>query len=228
MTGELSRRVLWWHWVAANCAAEFLGLGTIAAVGYVVASRMGEPHGVSQSLGFAILFVALGAFEGLVVGLAQAWVLQRPLPALRGWVRASVLGAAVAWAVGMTPSTIMSLRESGASGPPPEVSEPARLLLAAGLGLVAGPLLAFFQWRRLRLCLTQRAAWWLPANAAAWALGMPAVFVGAHMSAYTSDPVLISLGVGASLLAAGAIVGAVHGGALVWLLSTGDPRGAAA
>lgn len=48
------------------------------------------------------------------------------------------------------------------------------------------------------------------------------------MSAYTSDPVLISLGVGASLLAAGAIVGAVHGGALVWLLSTGDPRGAAA
>jgi len=225
--GGLSHRALWWRWVAANSAAELFGLGTVAVVGYLVASRMGEPHGLSQSLGVAILLVSLGAFEGLVVGLAQAWVLERPLPALRGWVRASVVGAAVAWAVGMAPSTIMSLGESRTSGPPLEISEPFRLLLAAGLGLVAGPLLAFFQWRCLRLCLAQRAVWWLPANAAAWAVGMPTIFVGAHMSAYTSDPILISLGVGVSLLAAGAVVGAVHGGVLVWLLPAGAPSGEA-
>ena len=221
MTSDFSPRRLWWHWVAANSAAELLGLGSVAAVGYLVASRVGEPQGLPQALALAGPFVLLGAFEGWVVGLAQAWVLRRPLPALRGWVGATVVGAAVAWGVGMTPGTIMGLGESGASGRPIEVSEPARLMLAAGLGLVVGPVLAFFQWRRLRICLVRRAAWWLPANAAAWALGMPIIFVGAHLSAHTSDWVLISAAVGVSLLGAGAIVGAVHGTALVWLLTSG-------
>jgi hypothetical protein len=227
MTSDSRFSKFWWQWVAANSIAELIGLGTVAAIGYLIASRAGEPHGLLQYLAIAASFVLLGAFEGLVVGLAQARVLLRQLPALQGWVRASVVGAIVAWALGMLPSTIIGLM-SGTSGPPPEISEPLRLLLAAGLGMVAGPLLAFFQWRRLRLCLTQGAAWWLPANAVAWALGMPIIFVGAHMSAYTSNPALISLGVGLSLLAAGAIVGAVHGGALVLLLSAGAARGKAA
>lgn len=223
MTNTCWRSNLWWRWIAANSAAEFIGLGTAAAVGFLVATRLGEPHGLPQTLLFAALFVLLGAFEGLIVGFAQAKVLVRRLPDLQGWVQATVVGAVVAWVIGMAPSTIMSLTHSGGSGPPPEIGEPLRLLLAAGLGLVAGPVLAFFQWRCLRRCVSRRAAWWLPANAAAWALGMPIIFVSAHLGAGTSNPILVMLGVGASLLAAGAVVGAVHGCALVWLVSADGP-----
>jgi len=155
-------------------------------------------------------------------------VLVRRLPELRGWVRASLVGAAVAWALGMTPGTIMSLAESGVSGAQPEIVESLRLLLAATLGLVVGPLLAFFQRRRLRRCVTRRAAWWLPANASAWAIGTPIIVGGAHMNADNSHPLLLALRVRLSLLVAGAVVGAVHGGALVWLLSDGAPHGTAA
>jgi hypothetical protein len=156
---------------------------------------------------FACVFILLGALEGLVVGWAQASVLEQRLPKLRVWVRASVVGAVVVWALGMAPSTIMSLSQPPGAGQPPEISEALRLLLAAGLGVVAGPVLAFFQWRSLRQHV-QRAWWWLPANAIAWAVGMPIISLGAHMGAYATAPLLIVLGVAATLAVAGAAVGA--------------------
>jgi hypothetical protein len=217
MAGTDSRSRFWWRWVAANSLAELTGLGTVAALGYVIASQVGEPHGTLQVMAFATVFILLGAFEGLVVGWAQANVLRPRLPKLHGWVRATVIGAAVSWALGMAPSTVMSLREVTEASTPPEVSEPLRLLLAAGLGLVAGPALAFFQWRVLRNHV-QNAGWWLLGNAVAWAVGMPIVFLGAHMGAYTTSPLLVGLAVGAALVLAGAAVGAIHGRVLLWLL----------
>jgi hypothetical protein len=219
MTITTWRSQFWWHWVTANSLAELVGLGTVAVLGYVIASRVGEPHGILQAIGFASVFVLLGAFEGLVVGWAQAKVLKPRLPKLTGWARATVVGAAVSWTLGMAPSTIMSLGQASEANPPPEISEPLRLLLAAGLGLIAGPALAFFQWRLLRRHVP-RAGWWLPANAIAWAVGMPIIFLGAHMSAYTTLPLLVALGVGAALLIAGAAVGVIHGRVLLWLLSS--------
>lgn len=44
------------------------------------------------------------------------------------------------------------------------------------LGAVAGPVLALFQWRELRHHLAG-AGGWMAANAAAWALAMPLVFL---------------------------------------------------
>ena len=226
MTITTWRSQFWWHWIAANSLAELLGLGTVAALGYAIASRVREPHGVFQAIAFASVFVLLGAFEGLVVGWAQAKVLKLRLPGLTGWVRATVVGAAVSWALGMAPSTIMSLGQASEAKPPPEISEPLRLLLAAGLGLVAGPALAFFQWRRLRRHVP-RAGLWLPANSVAWAVGMPVIFLGAHVSACTTVPLLVAAGVGAALAAAGALVGAIHGRALLWLLPVASPSEAA-
>jgi hypothetical protein len=228
MAGDAWRNGFWWRWVVANGLAEFLGLGTVAALGFLIVKRFGEPHGASQALAFAAVFVLLGAFEGLIVGLAQDRVLRRRLPELRGWVGASVVGAIAAWALGMAPSTLMSIGEPPASGPPPALRAPVRLLLAAGLGCAAGPLLAFFQWRRLRAYVPRRAVWWLPANAAAWSVGMPVIFAGAHLGATTASPVLVALGVGLSLLAAGAVVGAVHGRVLLWMLAGRAASGAAA
>lgn len=222
MTIPTWRSQFWRQWVAVNSLGELVGLGTVAGLGYVIASRMGEPHGILPAIAFASVFVLLGAFEGFVVGWAQAKVLKLRLPKLTGWTRATVVGAAVSWALGMAPSTLMSLAQATEARPPPEISEPLRLLLAAGLGLVAGPALAFFQWRRLRRHVP-RAGWWLPANAVAWAVGMPIIFLGAHVSAYTAAPLLVALGVGAALLVAGAVVGAIHGHALLRLLPAESP-----
>ena len=213
------QKKFWWQWIAANSLAELLGLGTVAVLGFLAITQFGEPHGLVQSLSYAVLFVLLGSFEGLVVGLAQARILRQRLPDLRGWVRATVIGAVVAWALGMAPSTIMSINPTAATELAPPFSESLVLLLAAGLGLIAGPLLAFFQWLCLHRYVPHRAAWWLPANAVAWMLGMPIIFLGAHLGSLGVNPIFIALGTGMSLLGAGAVVGALHGRVLVWLLS---------
>ena len=44
-----TRNQFWWRWVAANSLAELLGLGTVAALGYVIVGNVGEPRGISQA-----------------------------------------------------------------------------------------------------------------------------------------------------------------------------------
>lgn len=204
------RSRFWIRWVLANAWAEFIGLGAVASIGGLVASHADRAGRAGTALAVAALFVGLGALEGAVVGIAQQRVLADAVPGLSGWVRATVAGAVVAWAVGMLPSTVISLlpREAGAS--PPAIGQPLRLLLAAGLGCVAGPILAACQWRRLRHVLPR--AWrWLPANALAWAAGMPIIFQAAHVAAAQGGSVGALLVVGSAFFAAGAVVGAIHG-----------------
>lgn len=213
----------WLQWVFANAVAELLGLGIVATVGYLVVRAFGEPSTPPAALAVAALFVGLGAVEGCIVGLAQHVVLRVALPQVSGWVRATVLGAVVSWLLGMMPSTIMSILFQEPGAPPPEVRESVRLLAAAALGLLAGPVLAFFQWRRLRLGAPARAWLWLPANAAAWSLGMPVVFFAAHMAAQQSGVQLIASTVGISLFVAGSVVGAVHGAFLIYAILPHEP-----
>ena len=219
MTGESWQKKFWRQWIAANGLAELLGLGTVAILGFLVITQFGEPKGLGQTFGYALLFILFGGFEGLVVGVLQARILRHRLPALQGWVWATVIGAVVAWTLGMMPSTIMSINPATPTEPPPEISEGFVILLAAGLGFITGPVLALFQWFRLRKYVQHRAAWWLPANAIAWMLGMPIIFIGAHMSAVITNPALIAMSVAVALFLAGAVVGAVHGRVLVWVLS---------
>jgi hypothetical protein len=209
--------IFWFRWIVANSLAEFIGLGIIATIAYVLVTLLGEPTGL-KAMVFAIGFVVLGAFEGLVVGSAQSWVLKKRIAELQGWVAATVIGAVVAWLLGMLPSTIMSVGDSTTGDQPPNISENVQLLLAIALGLATGPVLAFFQWLRLRHYLSRNSIWWLAANALAWAVGMPAIFMGADLAARASTPIMAIATVGLSLLIAGALVGAVHGGILIWLL----------
>jgi hypothetical protein len=60
------------------------------------------------------------------------------------------------------------------SAPAPEISDTLVYLLAAAMGLVLGPVLGVPQWWVLRRHVAH-AWWWIPANAAAWALGMPVI-----------------------------------------------------
>lgn len=220
-------RRFWWQWIVANGLGELLGLGGVALIGLFAFRQFGEPTDPTQVARLALGMVALGAFEGAVVGWAQARVLRTVLPGLRGWVRATVVGAVVAWAIGMLPSTLMSLAQSPDAQAAAEPALPLVLLLAAALGLVAGPLLAVFQWRRLRTVVAKGSAWWLAANAAAWALGMPIIFIGVQADALGANAIVTGLAVAASLFVAGAVVGAVHGRVLMWLLhrrATGSER----
>lgn len=220
------RRRFWARWIAANAIGEFIGLGGIAACAVAVSPVLaGLPSGAAGALLLALGTVALGAFEGAVVGWAQHAVLRARLPALRGWVRATVIGALVAWALGMVPSTVMHV--IAAENPAPPLVEPALpvvLLAAAGLGLATGPVLAFFQWRCLRHAVPGGAIWWLPANALAWALGMPMIFLGMQAHALTGQPLLAVAAVAGSLLATGALVGAVHGRVLAARLPPAPQR----
>ena len=65
---------------------------------------------------------------------------------------------------------------------PPEIAEWMVYLLAASMGLVFGPILGAPQWWVLRRWV-DKAIWWIPANAVAWAGGMVAIFVGMNSGA---------------------------------------------
>ena len=210
---------LWRRWVLANTAGEVVGLGGTAALGAALILGLGMTAGVVAALAAAGVMIFAGTLlEGVVVGTAQWLALRGTLPALprRSWVGATALGAGVAWTLGMVPSTALSL---GAEERADDVAEPRALVvygLAVLMGLVLGPILGLPQWRILRRHLP-RAGWWIAANAVAWAAGMPVIFAGMDVVAASGGPERFVAAV-ITLAIAGAIVGAIHGLALVRLL----------
>jgi hypothetical protein len=198
-----------------------VGLGLTALVGAVAISSVGEGSGALATVGMAALAVAAGTLvEGTAVGTAQWLVLRRALPRMpwSTWAAATGAGAFLAWTLGMIPSTVMSLGSgSGGGGAQAEPSEVFVYGLAFLMGLALGPVLGFAQWLALRRHV-RVAALWMPANALAWAFGMAVIFVGigpALGGGFGLGSVAILL---FTLACAGAVVGAIHGLALVLLL----------
>ena len=208
----------WLRWVAANCVAELVGLGAVAGVSAWLVVRYGGGDAAAGALAFAALSLVLGALEGAVVGQAQSWVLRRRVPDLRGWVAATVLGAVLAWALGMLPSTVAAIvPDPPPADPSPGISDSLQLALAAPLGFVAGAVLGFPQARVLRRHARAPARWVL-ANALAWTAAMPLVFAAAGLAYELEGVSARVLAVSLGLALAGAVVGAVHGAFLVrWL-----------
>jgi hypothetical protein len=212
---------LWLRWVLANSVGEAVGLGATALVGVGLVTTLGTEAGAAAILLAAGVAILAGTFlEGTVIGTAQWLVLRRPLRGMRWrtWVLATAAGAFVAWTLGMVPSTLMNVgTDAGTAAPADEPSAAVIYGLAFLMGLLLGPILGFAQWLVLRRHV-RRASLWMPANALAWALGMVVVFVGAgSVPADGIGPGVVVLLI-ATLAAAGAVVGAVHGAALVRLL----------
>lgn len=213
---------LWASWVGANAAGELVGLGVSALVVWTTMSYLastGQAAGLTEHIVAAIVMVVAGALvEGFAVGTAQWLVLRRVFWLIgRGeWVFATAVGAGIAWMLGVVPSTLMSLGEQGGGMAVPEMGGPLTLLLAALMGAVLGPVLGLPQWLVLRNYVS-RAGWWVPAQSAAWALGMPLVFFAAGSIPEGTPLPLVVLFVAVTLALAGAAVGAVHGVALVCL-----------
>lgn len=215
---------LWGRWIAANALGELLGLGLIGLVVGGVASR--SPSSIPS---WVILpgVLLLGMLEGVLVGLCQGWVLREALPHFRMavWIRATAAGALLAWVLGVLPSTLMDMggASSTPQNAPAEPSQWVQWLLAAALGVVAGPILSGVQWFVLRRHVA-RAGWWIPANSLAWAVGMPLVFIAVGTAAETGSltlrGALFALGI---IAAAGSVVGMIHGLVLVRLLKLDPP-----
>ncbi|HSR15235.1 MAG TPA: hypothetical protein VLL51_05755 [Gemmatimonadales bacterium] len=217
------------RWIAANGWSEAAGLGTTFALGRAAAPAIDQISGVPAVLTAAALAVLLGVLlEGALVGWAQAGALRPRLPGLTGssWIRATMLGAGIAWLLGMVPSTVMSLQSSPGGAPPPQISSVATLVLAAGLGAVTGPVLGSAQWFVLRRHVP-RAGHWLWANALAWALGMPVLFAGMDLVPWSAAPWRVAVWLYLVTGVTGLLVGAVHGRVLLALTAAArsDPAG---
>jgi NhaP-type Na+/H+ or K+/H+ antiporter len=205
--------------VLANGLAEMVGLGLSGAF-FVYSMAQEDRWGIILAALAGILVSTL--VEGTAVGLAQGRVLRRPLPRLRlrAWWAGTAAGAFVAWTLGMLPSTLIGLMqqaEGAGAAPMAEPSQALTFLLAAGLGMVAGPVLGIGQWWVLRKHVAH-AGWWIPAQSLGWAVGMPIIFQMIDWiapGAFTATDALLAAGM---LFLAGAAVGALHGLVLVRLL----------
>lgn len=212
---------LWRRWVAANAVAEAVGLGlTLGLTGLVI----GRLESLGGALGVVVAFAAAvlsGVIEATIVGLAQWWAMQPWLPGVtrRAWWLATLAGALLAYVLGYLPSTIMSLVATSdpAAAPMTEPPQAVVLLLAAGLGAVAGAVLSFAQFLALRGHVAH-AGRWIPANMLAWAVGMPVVFWAMDLAFKLSSTAAAVAVVALALLAMGAIVGAIHGAFLVGMV----------
>jgi hypothetical protein len=219
------KRTLWFRWILANAFGEMLGLGlTFAAIGLMM-SRLESQPGIRGIVLSFVVAVASGALEATVVGLAQWWAMHPWFPAVTRlqWWWATLIGALVAYLLGYLPSTLMSLGAQTTAAPAAEPPQAVVLVLAAGLGAVAGAVLSLAQWLALRRSVAG-AGIWIPANMLAWAAGMPIIFWA--MDAVFQAPSLVRgmpLLAGA-LLVTGAAVGAIHGACLVSLAVKAAPR----
>ena len=82
---------------------------------------------------------------------------------------------------------------------------------------MAGPVLGLAQWFVLRR-LIERAGLWFWANAIAWSVGMPLIFLGMDFVPWNGHPAAMILAIYTVCAATGLAVGAIHGQFLVTLL----------
>jgi uncharacterized protein YacL len=212
-----SRLSIWAQWVLANGIAECVGLGLTFGAGVVIFIVFGEPRHTWEALAFGLLMVITGVIEGSIVGIFQWRVIRKLLPIInwKSWLVATLIGALTAWLLGSIPSTLASMQPDQQA----EMVEPqlaVMLLLAAAMGAVLGLVLAFPQSHVLRK-YTSNAWIWLPANSLAWLAGLPIIFAAVDLVFKQNSTVFAVLLFFSALALTGAVVGAIHGLALVRL-----------
>ncbi|TQM32514.1 uncharacterized protein DUF385 [Nocardia bhagyanarayanae] len=196
-------RRLWRRWFALVTVGELLGFAVPAVAG-VAAAR------TTTLLAAAALLVA-GAAEGAILGWFQGHVLASVIPGLarRDWILATMLGAVVAWSLGMVP-----MLTNGLAGWPPLLVVPA---IAAGAAVMVSAM-GTAQWLVLRRHLTD-AGGWIAATAVAWLAGLTVLTAVTTPLWQPGQPAALTVAIGVlGGLAMAATMAAFTGTFLVWLL----------
>lgn len=157
----LRGRPLWRQWTRTVTLGEIAAFAIPAAAGALLVTSELSPAATVP------IVLAAGLGEGAVLGLAQAYVVRQALPSIssRRWIAATALGAMIAWAVSLVPTSIgEDLDQLGVGW-----------LLAGGalLGVVFLGALGGLQWRLLREHV-EGAAWWVVAVGGAWVAALSA------------------------------------------------------
>lgn len=204
MTGSFMRR-----WILAVTAREAIGFMVPAAVGGLLA--------LAAAPGFVAcpLMIVAGACEGALLGAGQSIGFGSSVARRSSWVVATAGGAAVAWAIGMLPSTIAGFTPGSPSALP-------CILVGAVLLLVS---ISALQWLVLRR-LTPSSFWWIPDNVLAWSAGIlwilaPSPFIDEK----TPFPVLLVVYLLAGILMA-ATVASLTGFAARRVMESATAKGA--
>ncbi len=205
--------------MVANALGELFGLGgTFAALAGLSTLLTGMPVVMMVVVSF-VFAVVTGIIEATIVGFLQWRVLREAFPTLRAndWWQATAAGALIAYVAGYLPSTVIGMGEAVSQTAVVEPPQWLQLLFAAGLGLVAGAILAFAQWLVLRK-FVKRAGIWIAANMLAWVVGMPLIFLGMDIAMRGQPIYQTILIIAGMLLFVGAVVGAIHGSFLIRLV----------
>ncbi len=200
---------IWRRWVVANMVGELVGFGLAGIVLFLTTVLIASENGGVLWIPAILAIALMGALEGTAVAIAQ-WAVLGPLfVALtrRAWLVATVAGAIVAWGAGMAIGTNAGALFEGAS-------DAGRLAGGSAIGVVAGTILASPQWLALERAGVV-ARWWVPAHAAAWALGMLVAFAGIGLVPEDAEIGTVAAAAAATGVVMGAAVAAVSGIALV-------------
>ena len=178
----------WFYWVLFSAAGIILGFLIGFAIASIITGDNIEIGVLRGILGYSML----GAGLGFMVGLMQRIVLRRYISRSGWWVLASAAGFALALG-GWYGVAVVSFGYSDE--------------LEVAVVSIGGALTGILQWLVLR-GQVYRPGWWIVASTLGWGLSMVVAEVIADdlAAGFFAPP------------AAGAVLGGITGGVLVWLL----------
>ena len=178
------------RWIIVVTVGEWLGFAAPALVGALL--------GAEEAVILVPALLAAGAVEGALLGAAQWLALRTELPGLpvRRWVGFTVLGAVVAYLLGLLPSTLWDPLSQW------PVGAQVVFLVVVGSALLAT--IGTAQWVELRRHVPR--AWrWIAGTAAAWGVALAVFAVISTPLWQEGQSTLVRVGIG---VFAGAVMAA--------------------
>ena len=140
------------RWILLVSAGE--GVGFAIATTVAILTIVGGIDGPGR---LALVIVG-GAIEGMALAVGQYLGMREGRPVAWRWIGATALAAAIAWALGMLPSTVGI-----------DLGSPVALIAIGIGGIVLLASIPLAQWLALDRPRTFR---WVPVNAGAWAVAI--------------------------------------------------------
>lgn len=195
------------RWVGLVTLCESLGF-LVPVAGLAVAVLLGLPAGAAW-----LLAVCCGAGEGAMLGFGQSTAMRGSAAEVdrRRWIVATASAAALAWGIGMAPSTLSDL------GVGIDWTSPLTWTVVGVAGLVLLATIPVAQWAVLRERLPR--AWrWIPLNMGAWCIGLVFTFLPSPFVDESTSAAVMALAFAVAGVCMAATVAAITGFGLVRMM----------